>query len=194
MPLRRFAALALISLASVGFAACGADEDVRHGETEGVYVTAGDLKYQVQISRPLNPADYEDRDFLHGVPTSEALAGDQTWFGVFIRAFNETEQAHEAAAEFVIEDTTGEKFTPIAVDKASNPFVYRPQLVGPQKGDNAGPDWELPKPNSAGRTNPTQGGLLLFKMPTSALENRPLQLHITAPDGGDDTATVELDV
>jgi hypothetical protein len=41
--------------------------------------------------------------------------------------------------------------------------------------------------------NTTQGGMVLFKVPTAAYANRPLELHITPPQGGGE-ATVDLDV
>ncbi|MBI5103742.1 MAG: hypothetical protein HZB46_01905 [Solirubrobacterales bacterium] len=186
MQLRRLAATAAVALvAAFGLAACGAEEDVRLGETEGVYVKAGEVKYQVQISRPLNPTDWEDRDYLLGLPAGEQLAGDESYFAVFIRAFNQTDAPHPSATQFEIEDTTGAKFEPLQLDTKANAFVFQPGTVP------AG--LQLPLPNSAGQTNTTQGGLLLFKLPTAALENRPLELHIAAPEGGEG-AIVDLDV
>ena len=54
--------------------------------TEGAYVDVGDLKYQVQISRQLNPADVEDRDYLMGLAgATGSSAADEEWFAVFMR-------------------------------------------------------------------------------------------------------------
>ena len=186
MQLRRLAATTAVALAAATFlSACGGEEP-HAGETEGIYVNTGDLKYQVQISRQLNAADFEDRDYLVGLPAiDKALPAGQEWFAVFIRVFNMTDEAHPAASQFEIRDTTGETFEPIAVDKRVNRTAYQALELGP--GD------QLPLPGSLARENLTQGGLLLFKVPNSAYANRPLELHITPPDGGQ-PATVDLDV
>ena len=57
MTLRRLSAALLIGAAALALSACGNKEnpsDIHFGPTEGVYVTAGNLKYQIQISRQLN--------------------------------------------------------------------------------------------------------------------------------------------
>ena len=58
---RRLSALALAAAVSLTFAACGSDKkgETHEGETEGIQVTVGDLQYQVQMSRVLNPAEVE---------------------------------------------------------------------------------------------------------------------------------------
>jgi hypothetical protein len=189
MPPRRFAAaFATCVLALSGLAACGAEEEVHHGETEGIYVTSGHLKYQVQISRILNPTDAEDHDFLLGIPPGSAtLAPTDDWFGVFLRAFNQTDAPHAAATTYAIHDTTGRVYQPVPIDPKSNPFVFQPRTVAP-KG-------QLPLPDSAGQINTTQGGLVLFKIPATNFTNRPLTLTITSPTGNKaDDAEVTLDV
>jgi hypothetical protein len=188
MQLRRLAAITAVALAAAtSLAACGSGgEEPTAGETEGIYVNTGDLKYQVQISRQLNAADFEDRDYLIGLPAADkALAPGEEWFAVFIRVFNTTEEAHPAAAEFEIHDTTGQIFKPIAINTKINRVAYRPDEVG--AGD------QIPVPGSLARENLTQGGLILFKVPNTAYDNRPLELNITPPDGGHE-ATVDLDV
>jgi hypothetical protein len=188
MQLRRLAAITAVALAAAtSLAACGSGgEEPTAGETEGIYVNTGDLKYQVQISRQLNAADFEDRDYLTGLPAgNRKLAPGEEWFAVFIRVFNETEEPHPAASEFEIHDTTGQTFKPIAIDTNINRVAYRPLEVG--AGD------QIPLPGSLARENLTQGGLILFKVPNTAYDNRPLELNITPPDGGQE-ATVDLDV
>ena len=50
MPLRRLAITSAVVLsAAVPLAACGAGNPT-HAATEGIYVSTGNLKYQVQIS------------------------------------------------------------------------------------------------------------------------------------------------
>jgi hypothetical protein len=188
MQLRRLVATTAVALTSATtLAACGnAGEPVTHGATEGVYVTTGDLKYQVQISRQLNAADAEDHDYLVGLPgTDRALGPNEEWFAVFIRVFNMTKTAHPAASRFVIRDTTGKAFQPVAIDTNVNVTAYKPLTVA--AGD------QLPVSGSLARENLTQGGLVLFKVPNASYANRPLELHIAPPNGGAE-ATVDLDV
>ncbi|MCW3004256.1 MAG: hypothetical protein JWQ20_3554 [Conexibacter sp.] len=188
MPLRRLAATtAVVLTAATSLAACGGGtEEPRHAATEGVYVNTGDLKYQVQISRQLTPGDFEDRDYLVGLPaTDRTLGRGEEWFAVFVRVFNHTKAPHPSARQFVIRDTTGREFRPVGVDTAVNRVAYRPVIVG--SGD------QIPVPGSLARENLTQGGMLLFKVPSASYANRPLELHIAPPEGGPE-ATVDLDV
>ena len=55
---RRLLTLMTLAAVVVGVAGCGADkqEARTQGATEGLYLDVGGLKYQVQISRILNPA------------------------------------------------------------------------------------------------------------------------------------------
>jgi hypothetical protein len=187
MQLRRLAVTTVAAIAAAtSLAACGAEEEVHSAKTEGVYVTTGDLAYQVQISRQLNPTDFEDRDYLKGVPGGpEGLAKGEEWFAVFVRVFNRSDQPHPSASRFVIRDTTGEEFPQVPLDLGANSAAYAPATVNP--GD------QIPVPGSLARENDAQGGLVLFKVPPAAYANRPLELHIAPPKGGQE-ATVDLDV
>jgi hypothetical protein len=49
-------------------------------------------------------------------------------------------------------------------------------------------------PDSPPSESTIQGSLLLFRIPTRNLENRPLELSIASPDTPGQTATVDLDV
>ncbi len=185
MQLRRLLATTAVAVATAtSLAACG-DEETTQGRDEGTYVTAGDLQYQVQISRQLNVNDFEDRDYLLGLPPAESrLSNGQEWFGVFVRVFNRTKGDHESASQFVIRDTTGKEYTPVTLDTKVNRTAYSPAVV--HGGD------QIPVPGSLARDNLAQGGLLLFKVNNSTYDSRPLELDITSPEGG--TATVDLDV
>jgi hypothetical protein len=185
MQLRRLATTVAVAIAAAtSLTACGSEEPT-HGDTEGIYVNTGDLKYQVQISRQLNAADFEDSDYLTGLPAGDQLATGQEWFGVFIRVFNMTGEAHPAAAEFKIRDTTGKTYTPVALDTKINRVAYRALTVG--SGD------QIPVPGTLARDNLTQGGLILFKVNSASYASRPLELEIMPPGGGR-SATVDLDV
>jgi hypothetical protein len=188
MKLRRLAATTAVALAATtSLAACGGShEEPTAGKTEGVYVNTGELKYQVQISRQLNPSDFEDRDYLVGLPAGgHTLGRSEEWFAVFIRVFNWTKVPHLSASQFVIRDTTGKEYKPIALDTRINRTAYKPAEVG--AGD------QIPVPGSLARENLTQGGLILFKVNNSSYASRPLELNITPPEGGK-SATVDLDV
>jgi hypothetical protein len=186
MQLRRLVATTAVAvLAGSSLAACGKDEPTNEGKTEGVYVTTGDLAYQVQISRQLNPADFEDQDYLKGLGPEARLAPNEEWFAVFLRVFNRSNAPHQSASRFEIRDTTGKTFAPVPIDKNINVTAYRPLVVKP--GD------QIPVPGSLARENATQGGVMLFKIPVSSYSNRPLELHIASPEGNGE-ATVDLDV
>jgi hypothetical protein len=187
MQLRRLLLTSVTAaVAATSLSACGTKGEVSHGRTEGPYVTTGQMQYQVQISRILNPFDFEDRDYLKGVANFDStLAKNEQWFGIFIRAFNHTNAPHASARRFFIVDTTGQRFEAVRVDPDVNVVAYRPLVVGP--GD------QIPVPGSLARENATQGGLVLYKIPEPAFANRPLELHIESPAGGPE-ATVDLDI
>jgi len=180
-------ALALISLAlTVPFAACGDGQDpVSEAHTEGIYVTTGDLKYQVQISRILNPYDVEDRDYFIGVDDPEGQVANQefVWYGVFLRVENKQEKAKLAASRFELVDTQGTHVEPEKLSE-ENVHAYRPVRLGE--------DDVIPEASSTAGQGAIGGSLVLFKTPREVLENRPTQLHIISPDGS--TAHVNLDV
>jgi len=175
------AAAALLVLAG-----CGDKTDyIRIATTEGTSVDVGDLVYQVQISRYLNPSDIEDREYLVGVPTNEpVLTGDQTWFGVFIRVKNYTDESQQPTTQMVIKDTEGNEFFPIKLP-TSNVFAYNPSRLPAHQ--------VLPNPDTAAASGPIQGSLILFKLKTDSLQNRPLELRIKR-GGSPVTAVVDLDV
>jgi hypothetical protein len=182
---RRLSVALLVLAAAAGLAACGNKPATRTtGETEGTYLNVGPLVYQVQLSRQLNPKDIEDQTYLQGIaPAQAGLNNQQTWFGVFMRVANETDETHLAAANFAIVDTQDDVYRPIQQARA-NPFTYQPRtLPGGQI---------LPDPDSVAGEGVIQGSLVLFKLPLSALDNRPLELVVT--DSLDHSARVKLDV
>jgi hypothetical protein len=181
--------IALAATASLAAAGCGnKEEEVREGGTEGIYVTVNELKYQVQISRILNPGEIEDQGYLRGLPEGEEVepAADEVWFGIFMRVENDKEEPHATATEFEIEDTQGDTFEPLDIPYADNLFAYEPAA-------ELGPDTVYPLFNSAASDNTIKGGLLLFKLKADVLYNRPLELRIVDPEGEAD-AVVNIDV
>jgi hypothetical protein len=185
--MRRLLTSLAVVIAAVAIGACGTKEDrVLHGTTEGTYLDLGALKYQVQISRLLNPASIEDRAYFTGLDASQRqLPAGQEWFAVFMRVENDGEQAGRAATDYTITDTQNTKFRPMPF-AAENAFAYR--------GGTLQPKAVLPAPDSPPGQGSIQGSLLLFKIPTRNLENRPLELSIRSADVPGQTATVDLDV
>ena len=181
--MRRLLILSAALAAPFALAACNAEDEVTLAETEGIQVEVNELTYQVQISRQLNPADIEDQAYLEGLPFSAQLGEGEEWFAVFLRVKNNTDEEHEAADDFVIEDTTGEEYFPVELD---TPFAYEPRPLGPEG--------EIPVPDSAAATSTTNGGLILFKVDRASLENRPLEFIIENPEDPSETAIVDLDV
>lgn len=188
---RRFATLLVAVLATGGLAACGKHPDesapVVHAETEGLYLNVGKLKYQVQVSRALNPYDTQDKQYLVGVPAAERkLAPDELWFAVFLRVQNETSVGQLPSEDIEITDTQDQVFDPLGLDP-SNLFAYRSTAPVPAKD-------VLPLRDSAAYDTPSQGVMLLFRLKYSTLDNRPLELKIEGRGLPQQTGIIDLDV
>jgi hypothetical protein len=186
---RPLAALAVV-LASGGLAACGKhlDEDARvvQIENEGLYLPLDELKYQVQGSRQLNPADIQDRALLVGVPAAQAkLKPNEVWFGVFMQVENESDRTLHPSGDIEIVDTQEDVYKPLGLEK-TNPFAYRSTDVIP--GGELTPAQDTPAFNTA-----NQGSMLLFKLTIETLGNRPLELKIESSTN-DQTGIIDLDV
>jgi hypothetical protein len=190
-PLRRPLVLLVALLASGGLAACGnhPDEDARvvRAQNEGLYLDIGELKYQVQISRQLNPYDVQDRSLLAGIPASERrLKSDEVWFGVFLRVQNETDRALMPSGDMKIVDTQEEEFRPLQLD-ATNLFAYR--STDPVPANDV-----VPLSDTPAYDTPVRGSMLLFKLTLTALGNRPLELEIEGSQPPPQTGIIDLDV
>ena len=169
---------------AVGLGACGQVSDPSSSENDGVYVDAGPITYQLQISRQLNQYAVEDRQYLAGLPVGQGtLTPSQFWYGVFLWAKNQTDQNHPTADKFTLVDTNGDVYHPIPLNAELNGYAWTQQILSPSAIE--------PAPNTTASFGPTQGGLVLFKLPTSAYSNRPLTLHIFPPTGA--PATISLD-
>jgi hypothetical protein len=185
---RPFRLLALIALlvGAVALGGCAQSENGEQASTatsEGLYLELGGLKYQVQISRYLNPHDQEDSAYLRGLPQGLKLGHDEIWFGVFMRVENDGSKPAMATSSYEITDTQNNTFRPVPLSPKSNDFVYRPVKLEPGT--------ILPSPNGIAGQGVIQGSLLLFRLKEADLQNRPLTLHIS--DGGH-SANVELDL
>ncbi|MGI8863469.1 MAG: hypothetical protein ACR2JH_03580 [Solirubrobacteraceae bacterium] len=184
--LRRLASLLAGALTlALGLAACG--DKVSHptvADNEGVYVDAGAVSYQVQVSRQLNPYNSEDRQYLNGVD-SPPPKPDQEWFAVFLYAKNETHSNQTTTDSFDITDTQGNQYFPVAVNPSVNPYAWTAQTLQPLGTE--------PAPDTTAAFGPTQGALLLFKLDVSVYSSRPLTLEINSSDQAQ-PAVVSLDL
>ena len=183
--LRLLALCLLALLAATALAGCGNRLEIRtQGDTEGLYIDISELKYQVQVSRILNPADVEDRAYLRGVaPGDGQPTAEENWFAVFIRVQNTGSETRPTASQFEIIDTVEKKYRPVRVD---NDFAYR---AGPLE-----PKGIIPTPDSLASEGPVQGSLLLFKVENESLQNRPLEFRIVSPENPEEVGIIDLDV
>jgi hypothetical protein len=178
--------LLLIVFAALAVGACG-DKQARtlHGDTEGTYIDVGNLKYQVQISRLLNPNDREDSGYLIDLPADQQLGSGDQWFAVFMRVENDSDQPGRAVSGYAIRDTQNNVYRPIVMGP-KNVFAYRAAVLQPTD--------VLPLPGSPAATTTIQGSMLLFKIPVANFQNRPLVLEIPSESGPKEIGTVDLDV
>jgi hypothetical protein len=156
-------ALALISLGAV--AGCGNEENELQTE-EGEPLELGDLRYNVQITRFLNPDSVEDRAYL----------------AVFIRIQNEGEEAERIPSQFPIQNNREQEFEALEIE---NPFALELGAEIPAGG-------QLPTIDSPAASGNIKGSMLLYLVEEEATENRPLELEIEGPDG--ESGTIELDI
>jgi hypothetical protein len=183
--LRIALATALVALVATG---CGGGTGVvTTAETEGLYLDINGLKYQIEMSRYMNPNDVEDREYLVGLPESSEPPGeDEIYFGVWVRVENVSEtETRPAATIWEIHDTQENVYRPLPIDTDVNPFAFEPVDVPPKT--------VIPLPTSAAGQGPTQGSLLLFKIRNESFQNRPLELKFSN-GGGSEEGTYDLDV
>ncbi len=171
-------ALAAALLALVALAGCGSDEHSTE-VNEGEPLELGSLKYNVQITRFLNPFSPEDSQYLEGAPE---LQGEDQYLGVFMEIQNEGDEENVVPYPFHIVDTRGNVYE--QVKGLDNPFV----LVS---GTPVPADGEVPGIETAAANGPIEGSMVLFMIPESANENRPLQLVVP---GEGEPGKIELDL
>jgi hypothetical protein len=172
---RLFTLVCAASLA-VGLAGCGKSNHPSTAENNGVYVTAGPITYQLQVSRLMNQYATEDRQYLTGLPAGAGtLIAGQQWYMVSLWGKNQTKRAAATSDNFDIVDTQGTHYNPLRVDTSTNQYAWTAQSLAPGATE--------PAPDTTASFGPTQGGLLLFKLPMTVYDNRPLTLEIRGPSG-----------
>ncbi len=146
---------------------------------EGMPLHLGDLSYNVVISRPLNPNDVEDRQYLQGAPP---LPDDQFYLGIFIQIHNSGDSSQTVPTDFKVIDTQQDSWMAVPLH---NPFAL-------DLGSPIGGGGSLPPAESAAANGPIQGSLVLFLVDQSANENRPLELEVPSTSG--EAGRIELDL
>lgn len=186
--LRRLGTLVCLLGAALGLSACGHSNHPPTTENNGVYITAGPITYQLQVSRQLNQYGTEDRQYITGLPAGQSSLGStQLWYGVFLWAKNQTARPQRTTTNFDIVDTEGSHYYPITVNAQVNPYAWTAQSLAPGAIE--------PAPDTTASFGPTQGSLLLFKLPTSVYDNRPLTLEIRSPSANRKLwGTISLDL
>ncbi len=171
--------LAALALGAVALAvsACGYSSDSKD-VVEGQVVEINNLKYQVIFSRFLNPNDNEDAAYLVGQPPPKK---GSNYFGIFLEVQNKTEENRKLAGAFTITDASDQKFGAIPSES----------LYAFPVGGEVEPQEPIPAPDSTPQQGSIEGSLVLFELPSSASENRPLVLSIPGPEG---PAKVTLDL
>jgi hypothetical protein len=184
---KSFVLAGCLMAALVTFSGCKNTREHNAGR-EGLPEEIGHIEYNVYITRELNLKDVEDSGYYKGPEAPPGFA----LYGVFLTACNPNESVSAphwlASSRFVVEDTQGNKFTPLPMP-ATNIFAYKARALK----QNAC----IPKRGTLASSGPTNGSLLIFKLPLGSLENRPLDLIITSPpqeNGVRDSGRIELDV
>lgn len=182
--MRRLIVLTIGVLLVAGLSACGQISHPTQGDNEGLYIDAGPITYQVQLSRQLNQYSNEDSQYLRGESTSPPKP-DELWFAIFLWARNPTKSNQTTSDRFDIIDTQGNRYYPIPLSTQVNPFAWTAQTLGP--------DATQPAAGSLPFFSPTQGEELLFKLNESIYSNRPLTLEIYA-NGQSQPSKISLDL
>src|SRR5256885_14148700 len=97
-------AVAAACAAALTLAAAGcSSKQTKLSVAEGTPVTLGNLQYNVQVSRYLNPSDPEDQGYLQGAPP---LSRDDNYLGVFLRIQNESSDTKQSLpTRYTVTDT-----------------------------------------------------------------------------------------
>jgi hypothetical protein len=169
--------LALAACGALALSACGYTSDSKE-VVEGEPLKLGDVKYNVVFSRYLNPKDNEDSAYLVG---QEELPPGFSYFGVFFEVQNEGEESRPLPDSFTITDADQQEYKALPSESL---FAF--PLGGEVESEE-----QIPVLDTTPQQGPIEGSLVLFKLPETASENRPLELEISSPDG-EGTVTLDL--
>jgi hypothetical protein len=175
------AVIAAVVAIAAGVVLSGCDTAPENADqvSEGQGIKLDDLLFNVQITRQLNPGDAEDKAYLVG---QKPLGPEQYYLGVFMRVQNEGDTSAQVPTDMSVVDTVGDTFRPLPSNS----------LFALKLGDILAGGDELPEGESPAANGPIQGSMVLFRITTSAIQDRPLTLHITTSTGS--AGEVELDL
>ena len=181
--------MCVLALAGVVVSGCGSNPRENNASREGLPERVGGIDYNVYITRELNLKDVEDSGYYNGPEAPPGFA----LYGVFLTACNPAQSATSAdvppATDFTVIDTQGNRFKPLTLP-ADDIWAYHAR---PLKHLAC-----IPKAGTLASSGPTNGALLIFKLPLATLENRPLDLEIVSPPdshtGRSETGRIELDI
>ena len=163
-----------VALAALALAGCGHPSEeagIKEPAREGLAIPISGLEYNVFITRQLNLSVVPDNALYKG----PAPRKDQTLYGIFIQVCNREAKAAMSADHFRIVDAQENEFEPIELPE-ENDFAYHPRKLDT--------DECIPEVGSVAQQGPTAGSMLLFKLPLSITENRPLELEVEGPFDG----------
>jgi hypothetical protein len=170
----------VLALAVPALAGCGNEEETSAHE-EGIPIKLGELEFNVQETRYLNPAQPDDSEYLAG----QALPPppDKVYLGVFLTIHNAGDDPVRLPTyeETSVVDTTDVAYQAIPSD---TPFSA-------PLGTELGPGDNVPAEDTAAQTGPVQGALAIFFVDLTVDANRPLTLEI---DYQGETGEVTLDI
>jgi len=172
--------LAVLAFAAVALtvSACGYESHETE-VVEGEPVELGELSYNAIFSRYLNPNDNEDSAYLVGQPPPPK---GSTYFGVFFEVQNESEEPQVLADSMTIEDADHHEFEALPSES-----LYALPLGGEVESQE-----QVPILDSTAEQGTIEGSLVLFLLPDSASEARPLTLSIPGTDKEDGQVTLDL--
>jgi hypothetical protein len=153
----------------------GVDEPAR----EGLALKLDGLDYNVLITRQLN-TDIPPDDAYYSGPAPDK---DETLYGVFIQVCNHSDESQTPTDFFKVKDNQDNEFRPQTLPD-DNPFAYHARELAPEEC--------IPEAGSVAQLGPAAASLLLFKLPLTTTENRPLELEIEGT--GTEELTYELDI
>lgn len=172
-----FVALLLLGATATAFAGCG-EEEPETDVPEGEPLELGEVAFDVQITRFLNPDAPDDSAYLEGAPP---LAEGEQYLAVFMEIENEGDGTNVVPYPFKIIDTRGTIYLQAEVENSFTLIAGTP--IGP--GDT------VPGPETPAANGPIEGSALLFPLSEDANENRPLKLQVPGPTG---PGEIELDL
>ena len=176
---RKLTSAAVCALVLAALAGCGGEKEPNPAR-EGLTVKVAGVEYTVYITRELNLKIPPDQAYYNG---PEAPPG-QVYYGVFIQTCNPDGGPKLTADSFKITDNQGNVFHPTPIED-KNPFAYHPRVLARKEC--------IPQAGSVAQLGPTEASMLLFKLPLSNTENRPLELEIEAPRVAE-SRSIELDL